>query len=109
MTRAFSRMYLSGMRIISIATLKQYWEKHPDTRIALCEWDIKVENAKWSSFKDIKQDFNSTDYVGNQHYVFNIKGNKHRLIAAIKFVPALVYIRFIGTHSEYERIDAKQI
>lgn len=97
------------MRIISVSTLKEYWEKHPDSKQALSEWYVKVERAKWESFTDMKKDFNSVDYVGNQHYVFNIKGNNYRLIVAVKFTPKLVYIRFVGTHEEYIKIDVKNI
>ena len=89
------------MRIISVIRLKEYWETHPDTRIPLSEWYLKVGKAKWKSFRDMKNDFNSVDYVGNQRYVFNIKGNAHRLV--------LVYIRFVGTHDEYDAIDVKTI
>ena len=97
------------MRIISINMLKEYWEKHPDTRVPLSEWYLKVKKAQWNSFSDMKRDFNSVDFVGNQRYVFNIKGNNHRLVTAVKFTPKLVYIRFIGTHDEYDRIDIKSI
>ena len=97
------------MRIISIQKLKEYWEKHNDAEIPLREWYSKVNKAHWTCFKDIKKDFNSVDYVGDQKYVFNIKGNNHRLIVAIKFTPALVYVRLVGTHSEYERLDVKSI
>ena len=97
------------MRIIAIGTLKDYWEKHPETQQPLSEWYVKVERAQWESFADMKRDFGSVDYVGNQHYVFNIKGNSYRLIVAVKFTPKLVYIRFVGTHEEYDRIDVKNI
>ena len=97
------------MRIIAVSTLKDYWEKHPETRLPLTEWYLKVGRAQWESFADMKQDFGSVDYVGNQHYVFNIKGNNYRLIVAVKFTPKLVYIRFVGTHEEYDKIDVKNI
>ena len=64
----------------------------------------KTEEAEWKSLQDIKQTFNSVDYVGNQHYVFNIKGNDFRLVVVIKFTPQHVFIRFIGTHAEYDKI-----
>lgn len=57
----------------------------------------------------MRKDFNSVDYVGNQRYVFNIKGNNYRLIVAVKFTPELVYIRYVGTHQEYDRIDVSNI
>ena len=97
------------MRVISISTLRDYWEVHPETRIALSEWYVKVCDADWTSFADIRQDFNAVDYVGNQRYVFNIKGNHFRLVVAIKFTPQVVYIRFVGTHAEYDRIDVSTI
>lgn len=97
------------MRIISINTLRECWEKHPETRQPLCEWYLKVSRANWESFNDIKKDFNSVDYVGNQHYVFNIKGNAYRLVVAVKFTPKLIYIRFVGTHEEYMKIDVSKI
>lgn len=97
------------MRVIAISALRVFWEKHPDSEQALKEWYIKTGRAHWKSLTDIRKDFNTADYVGEQRYVFNIKGNKYRLIAAIKFQPALVYIRFVGTHSEYDKIDASTI
>ena len=97
------------MRIIAISTLKDFWEKHPDSEQPLKEWYTKTCRTKWTSMSDMRDDFNSVDYVGNQHYVFNIKGNKYRLVAAVKFNPALVYIRFIGSHEEYERINVSTI
>lgn len=97
------------MRIIAISTLKTFWEKHPEAELPLKEWYIKTSWAQWKSLADIRNDFNTVDYVGNQRYVFNIKGNRYRLVAAIKFKPKLVYIRFTGTHSEYDRIDAATI
>jgi mRNA interferase HigB len=97
------------MRVIAISTLREFWTKHPDSEQALREWYVKTDRANWSSLNDIRNDSNSVDYVKNQRYVFNIKGSDYRLVAAIKFIPKLVYIRFVGTHSEYDKIDASTI
>ncbi len=97
------------MRVIAISTLRELWTKHPDSEQALREWYVKTDRANWSSLNDIRNDSNSVDYVKNQRYVFNIKGSDYRLVAAIKFIPKLVYIRFVGTHSEYDKIDASTI
>lgn len=97
------------MRIISVKTLQDYWEKHKEVEIPLREWYCKVEKAEWHNFNDIRKDFNSVDYAGNQKHVFNIKGNNYRLIVAIKFTPKLVYIRFVGTHNEYSRIRMEDL
>ena len=92
------------MRIITHTTIKQYSDLHPDAKLALDEWYIKTEQSQWDCFADIKQTFNSVDSVGGKRYVFNIKGNSFRVIALILFRPKIVYIRFIGTHSEYDKI-----
>lgn len=97
------------MRVIAIPTLREFWIKHPDCEQALREWYVKTERAHWNTLNDIRNDSNSVDYVKNQRYVFNIKGNDYRLVAAIKFTPKLVYIRFVGTHDEYDKIDASTI
>lgn len=97
------------MRIITEEPLKRYIERFPDTETALQDWIKTVRRADWRNFQDIKKTFNSVDSVGNQHYVFNIRGNRHRLVVVIKFTIKWVYIRFIGTHQEYDRIDCANI
>ena len=77
-------------------TLKQYIESHPKSKVALQEWTSIVRKSKWNSFADVKATFNSVDNVGNQHYVFNVKGNTYRIVAVIKFTIKFVYIRFVG-------------
>lgn len=97
------------MRIITEEPLKEYIKLHPDTETALKAWVKTVKNSDWKNFSDIKKSFNSVDNVGNQHYVFNIRGNNHRLVVVIKFTIKWVYIRFIGTHEEYDKIDCSNI
>ncbi len=97
------------MRIVTLRTIKEYSEKHVNSKFALMDWYEKVARAKWNNLADIKKDFNSVDYVGNNRYVFNIKGNKYRLVVIIIFISGKVYIRFIGTHKEYDRIDCKTV
>lgn len=98
-----------NMRIFTEQALKEYAEKYPESKTALQEWVSIVKRSEWSCFADIKATFNSVDSVGNQHYVFNIKGNKYRLVVVIKFTIKFVYIRFIGTHAEYDKIDCSTI
>lgn len=92
------------MRIFTEQTLKEYAEQHPDAKVALQEWSTIVKRSEWTCFADIKKTFNAVDNVGNQHYVFYIKGNHYRLVVVIKFTIKFVYIRFIGTHVEYDKI-----
>lgn len=97
------------MRVITEEPLKKYIAKYPDTETALKSWLKTVKEANWQNFADVKRSFNSADNVGNQHYVFNIRGNNHRLVVVIKFTIKWVYIRFIGTHDEYNKIDCSNI
>ena len=99
------------MRIVSHRKLREFYETngHEDSRIAIERWYDIAEEAEWKNLSDIKVDFPATDNVGNQHYVFNIRGNKYRLVVVIKFTIGYIYIRFIGTHSEYEKIDCSTI
>lgn len=93
------------MRIISFSAIREYVRKHADADIALRDWYKKTEKANWSCFADLKQTFNSVDYVGIDRYVFNIKGNDYRLVAMVFFATKKVFIRFIGTHREYDDKD----
>ncbi len=92
------------MRIFTEQALQEYAEAHPDAKVALQEWTTTVKKSKWTCFADVKRTFNSVDNIGNQHYVFNIKGINYRLIVVIKFTIQFVYVRFIGTHAEYDKI-----
>ena len=97
------------MRIFTEQALREYAEEHPDAKVALQEWVTIVKKSEWACFADIKKTFNSADSVGNQHYVFNVKGNNYRLVVVVKFTVKFVYIRFIGTHKEYDKIDCANI
>lgn len=98
------------MRIVTFKRIKEFSENHNDAESALIIWYYTVTSKDWNSLNDIKKDFNTVDYVGNNRFVFNIKGNSYRLVAIISFNAKKVYIRFIGTHSEYDKIkDIKNI
>ena len=99
------------MRIVSHRKLREFYETpgREDAQVALERWYELTEAAQWNTFADIRLDFGSVDSVGNQHYVFDIMGNHFRIVAVIKFTIGFVYIRFIGTHKEYDKIDCKTI
>jgi len=97
------------MRVIAFRTLREYAEKHADAYIPLSEWYRKTSKSQWHSLADIRRTFNSVDYAGNKRYVFNIKGNKYRIVAMVLFEIQQVYIRFVGSHREYEKIDCSKI
>lgn len=97
------------MRIISFAAIRNFIAKHADADVALKDWYKKTEKSDWSSLSDVKDTFNSADYVGNDRYVFNIKGNNYRLVAMILFAAKKVFIRWIGTHKEYDKKDCSKL
>ncbi len=97
------------MKIRNRIILENFIMKHADSKKSLQNFIEFVEEAEWRSLKDIKSNFNSVDYISNERYVFNIRGNKYRIIAVIVFVGELFTIKFIGTHAEYSKIDAKLI
>ncbi|GAA4395500.1 type II toxin-antitoxin system HigB family toxin [Nibrella viscosa] len=97
------------MRVITRKALHLFALSNGQATDALNERYLKTTTADWHSFSDIKQTFNSVDYVGNDRYVFNIKGNQYRIVAMILFRIHMVYIRFVGTHAEDDKIDASTI
>jgi len=97
------------MRIVSKRTLKEFWEKHEDVEQALLSWYKIVKAAKWNNFNEVKQQFRSCKVLGNDRVIFKIKGNKYRLVVKITFRNQSVWIRFVGSHSDYDSIDAKNV
>jgi mRNA interferase HigB len=97
------------MRIISRKALKEFWDKHPDSRQPLQAWYDDARRADWRSPADIKNVYRNASFLANNRVVFNIKGNSYRLIVAAQYAHGMLYIRFVGTHQEYDRIDAATI
>ena len=97
------------MVIISKTILKEFGLVHSDAIDALNTWYFIAKEQDWGNLSELKNTFNAVDYVGNDRYVFNIKGNRYRLIAMIFFDIRTMYIRFVGTHAEYDKIDASTI
>jgi len=97
------------MRIIASKQIKEFTGKHPESGVALNDWYYRTTKANWNNFPDIKKTISGADYVGNSRYVFNINGNNFRLVAIIIFASKKVYLRFIGSHSEYDKIDCQNI
>ncbi|MCB8965434.1 MAG: type II toxin-antitoxin system HigB family toxin [Ardenticatenaceae bacterium] len=97
------------MRIIARKTLKDFWETYPDAEQPLRSWFAQVSEATWQTPADIKIDYRHASFLANNRVVFNIKGNNYRVVVAIKYEYSIVYIRFVGTHQAYDRIDAATI
>jgi mRNA interferase HigB len=97
------------MVILAKATLKAFKKSYPDSENALDNWYETTKQNDWKNFNEMRKSFNSVDAVGNDRYVFNIKGNHYRVITLILFNIRTVFILFIGTHKEYDLIDASTI
>lgn len=99
------------MRIVSHRKLKEFYETpgRDDAKVALERWYHVAAEAQWKNLGDIKLDFPSVDYVGNQRYVFNIRGNRYRLVVIVKFLMGYIFIRYVGTHKDYDKIDCSNI
>ena len=97
------------MRVIAISTLRIFWERHPDAEQPLKAWYEEVACATWTQPTDIKAQYRSASVLKNRRVVFNIKGNDYRLIVAIAYKLQIVYVKFVGTHKEYDAVDAETV
>ncbi|HLK59192.1 MAG TPA: type II toxin-antitoxin system HigB family toxin [Chthonomonadaceae bacterium] len=97
------------MRIIALRTLREFWTTHSDAEAALRAWYADAKQADWKSPQEIMAVYANARTLGNNRVVFNIRGNTYRLIVAINYAVEIVYIRFVGTHAEYDRVDAETI
>ncbi len=97
------------MRIIALGTLRDFWDRHPDAEIPLRSWYANASGADWRRPADIKAAYRNASFIANNRVVFNIKGNDYRLVAAVHYGRGMMFLRFIGKHREYDRIDADTI
>ncbi len=97
------------MRIISKKTLREFWQIHADAEQPLKAWHAKTKLAEWKTSNDIKNDYRNASFVANNRIIFNIKGNTYRLVVAINYDFGIIYIRFVGNHKDYDKIDTTTI
>lgn len=97
------------MRIIARRTLREFWERHTDAQQALQAWYHDVRRANWASPDEIKLLYRNASFVGNNRVIFNIKGNRYRIVVLVKYQLGIVYIRFVGLHKDYDKINAETI
>ncbi len=102
-------MYNVSMRIISRKALREFWDQHSDAEEPLRAWFTRTKKAVWETPVDVKTDYANASIIANNRVIFNIKGNHYRLVVAIDYKYSIVYIRFVGTHTEYDQIDATTI
>lgn len=97
------------MHVISRKPLREFSVKHPPAKAPLDAWFAEASRAKWACFADVKKIYGSADVVADNRVIFNIGGNKYRLVVKIAYKTGTVFVRFVGTHAEYDKINAKTI
>jgi mRNA interferase HigB len=97
------------LRVIAKKTLREFWIRHPDCEQQLKSWYHEADAADWKRPRDIKKEYPTASILADNRVVFNIKGNHYRLVVKINYDYRLVWIRFVGTHAQYDKIDAEKI
>ena len=104
-------LYFCAMRIIAFKTLREFWEKaeYADSESSLRSWYHEAKSSDWKNANELKQQYKNASIIGEGKVVFNIKGNTYRLVVWIDYEYQVIYIRFIGTHKQYDKTDIKTI
>ena len=97
------------MRIIAKKALREFWMRHPDAEGPLLAWHQEVQQADWDTPAKLKEKYGSASIIGDNRAIFNIKGNKYRLVVKINYQHRVVYVRFAGTHAEYDTVDVEEV
>ena len=97
------------MRIISVKALRDFWARHPDSEQALLSWIRHVEKEEWDTPANVREIYPTASFVSGNRVVFNLRGNRYRLVVWIHYRRRSVYIKWLGTHAEYDRIDVEKV
>ena len=97
------------MRVIAVKTLRNFWALYPDAEQPLLAWFDEISKANWTQPADIKAHYATASILKNRRVVFNIKGNDYRLIVAVAYKLGIVYIKFVGTHKQYDAVDSETV
>ncbi|MEW5982781.1 MAG: type II toxin-antitoxin system HigB family toxin [Acidobacteriota bacterium] len=97
------------MRIVAKRTLREFWQRHPDAEESLLAWYREVLQEDWDGPAKVKAKYRNASIIGDNRVVFNIKGNDYRLVVKINYPHRVVYIRFVGSHAEYDRINVEDV
>jgi mRNA interferase HigB len=97
------------MRVIAISTLRAFWAKHSDVQTPLMAWYALASRSQWKSPSDIKEAYRNASFTANNRVVFNIKGNDYRLVVLVRYDKGLLFVKFVGTHAQYDKIDASTV
>lgn len=105
----FGNTYTSKVRVIARRTLTEFSQKHPEVKSSLDTWYYEMKKENWKLPQDIMERYPKCRIIGNNRVIFKILHNKYRLIILVQFESGLVYIRFVGTHKEYDKINAEEV
>jgi mRNA interferase HigB len=97
------------MRVIAISTLRAFWSKHSDAQTPLMAWYALASRSQWRSPSDIKEAYRNASFTANNRVVFNIKGNDYRLVVLVRYDKGLLFVKFVGKHAQYDKIDASTV
>ena len=97
------------MKIVAIGALRRFWQRYPDSEQPLKAWYDEAKHANWTTPQQIRNRYASASFIGKNRVVFNIKDNDYRLIVAVAYRFQAVYIKFVGTHAQYSRVDAETV
>jgi mRNA interferase HigB len=97
------------MRVVAISTIRDFWQRHPEAEQPLKAWYEEANHATWTQPVDIKKQYRNASILKSRRVVFNIKGNDFRLIVAVAYKLQVVYVKFVGTHKEYDAVDAETV
>ncbi|HMM52408.1 MAG TPA: type II toxin-antitoxin system HigB family toxin [Burkholderiaceae bacterium] len=97
------------MRVIAVSRLRSFWAKNPDAEQSLKSWADEVQKANWNQPADLENQYRSASILKNRRVVFNIKGNDYRLVVSVAYRYRAIYVKFVGTHAEYDTIDAETV
>jgi mRNA interferase HigB len=107
--------YIYSMNVIAKSALVRFWERQPAgkprnaAQAAMMEWHTTASDAQWNNFDDLKKTFNSADYVSDGKVVFDVGGNKYRIIGLVAYRTRRIFVLFVGTHAEYDKIDVARL
>jgi mRNA interferase HigB len=95
--------------VIALSPLRDFSLRYPQVATALAAWTEEARTSSWQTPQDIKQRYRSASFIGHNRVVFNLKGNEYRLVVAVAYRFQAIYIKFIGTHAQYDAIDAETV
>ena len=101
--------YHGTMRVIAKRTLREFWEKHSSARQPLLSWYKAAQTARWQNSAELKEQFSTASIINATRVVFNIGGNTYRLVCIVRFDKQLIFVRFVGTHQQYDKINAAEV